>query len=89
MATDGLRVSRPAVGDDAAAGLDVVKQELLQAFGAGILDDAQSSAAKTVRAVDLYGCSEQHLTQRTAPWNACFRAAEEGLIDLNIAQAVW
>jgi len=83
--TDGLRVGRPTVGDDAAAGLDVVKQELLQAGGAGVLDDAQSSAAKTVGAVDFHGCSEQHLAQRTAPWNACLRAAEEGLIDLNIA----
>ena len=34
---------------------------------------------------NLTPSSEQHLAQRTAPWNACLRAAEEGLIDLNVA----
>ena len=83
--TGGLRVGRPTVGDDATARLDVVEQELLQALGAGVLDDAQSSAAKILGAVELYGCSEQHLAQRAAPWDACFRAAEEGLVDLHVA----
>src|SRR5450759_3708513 len=51
----------------------------------GVLDDAQSSAPKTLGAVEFYGCGEQHLAQRTAPRYAWFRAAQEGLIDLHIA----
>src|SRR5450759_2415329 len=65
--------------------LDVGEQELLQTRGAGVLDDAQSSAPKTLGAVEFYGCGEQHLAQRTAPRYAWFRAAQEGLIDLHIA----
>src|SRR5450759_4068328 len=83
--TGGLWVGRPTVTDDATAGLDVGEQELLQTLGAGVLDDAQSSAPKTLGAVEFYGCGEQHLAQRTAPRYAWFRAAQEGLIDLHIA----
>ncbi len=86
MPTGGLRVGRPTVGDDGAAWLDVIEQELLQAAGAGVLEDAQTCAAKTPGVVEFYGYSEQHLAQRSAPWDACFRAAEEGLVDLNIAR---
>src|SRR5665647_751309 len=83
--TGGLWVGRPAVTDDATAGLDAGEQELLQTLGAGVLDDAQSSAPKTLGAVEFYGCGEQHLAQRTAPRYAWFRAAQEGLIDLHLA----
>jgi hypothetical protein len=44
----GLWVGRPTVTDDATAGLDAGEQELLQTLGAGVLDDAQSSAPKTL-----------------------------------------
>lgn len=59
MPAGGFRVGGPSVGHDGAAGLDIVEQELLQALGAGVPNDAQPSADKTPGAVEFHGGSEQ------------------------------
>src|SRR5665213_2474899 len=65
--TGGPGVGDPAAADDAACGLDVGEQELLQAVGASVLYDTQTNAPKTPGATEFHRRSEQHLAQRARP----------------------
>src|SRR5665811_905217 len=80
----GLGVGDPAVADDAASGLDVGEQELLQAVGAGVLYDTQTNAPKTPGAIEFHRRSEQHLAQRAPAGDARFGTTQEGLVDLHV-----
>src|ERR1035438_3796755 len=80
----GLGVGDPAVADDAASGLDVGEQELLQAVDAGVLYDTQTNAPKTPGAIELHRRSEQRLAQRAPAGDGRFGTTQEGLVDLHV-----
>jgi len=80
----GGRIGRPAIGDHAAARLDVGVQERAQADRAGVRDDTQAGSAEATL-VELDSAREQHLAQRSAAGHARLRTTEEGLVDLHVA----
>src|ERR1035437_4565014 len=80
----GLGVGDPAVADDAACGLEVWEQELLQAVGAGVLYDTPTNAPQTPGAIEFPRRREQHLAQRAPAGDARFGTTQEGLVDLHV-----